>query len=361
MQSYKKNRNFANFFSETMIISDLHTALLPYLEATPRGQVFVLTDANVASYYPTIVGEFPHYIVQAGDSHKSLHSVEMVWQFLLENGATRDALLLNVGGGMITDLGGFVAATYMRGIRCVNIPTSLLAMVDASTGGKTGINILGVKNLVGTFTMPLATLVDPSFLDTLPAEELLSGYAEMLKHGLIADPTHFNALLALELQMPYSELFAPLLSDSIQVKRQIVSADFQEKGLRKALNFGHTIGHAIEESYAEQRRAVAHGYCVLWGMVAELYLSVIKMGCPRNVLTQMSHLMISLYGRPECNCRQVETLKHWMLKDKKNFVEASSSRPQISFTLLRNIGETVVDQTVSDSELDEALEYLFSL
>ena len=361
MQSYKKNRNFANFFSETMIISDLHTALLPYLEATPRGQVFVLTDANVASYYPTIVGEFPHYIVQAGDSHKSLHSVEMVWQFLLENGATRDALLLNVGGGMITDLGGFVAATYMRGIRCVNIPTSLLAMVDASTGGKTGINILGVKNLVGTFTMPLATLVNPSFLDTLPAEELLSGYAEMLKHGLIADPTHFNALLALELQMPYSELLAPLLADSIQIKQRIVASDFQEKGVRKALNFGHTIGHAIEETYAEQRRAVAHGYCVLWGMVAELYLSVIKMGCPRNVLTQMSHLMISLYGRPECNCRQVETLKHWMLKDKKNFVEASSSRPQISFTLLRNVGETVVDQTVSDSELDEALEYLFSL
>ena len=361
MQSYKKNRNFANFFSETMIISDLHTALLPYLEATPRGQVFVLTDANVASYYPTIVGEFPHYIVQAGDSHKSLHSVEMVWQFLLENGATRDALLLNVGGGMITDLGGFVAATYMRGIRCVNIPTSLLAMVDASTGGKTGINILGVKNLVGTFTMPLATLVDPSFLDTLPAEELLSGYAEMLKHGLIADPTHFNALLALELQMPYSELLAPLLADSIQIKQRIVASDFQEKGVRKALNFGHTIGHAIEETYAEQRRAVAHGYCVLWGMVAELYLSVIKMGCPRNVLTQMSHLMISLYGRPECNCRQVETLKHWMLKDKKNFIEASSSRPQISFTLLRNVGETVVDQTVSDSELDEALEYLFSL
>ena len=344
-----------------MIISDLHTALLPYLEATPNKQVFVLTDANVASCYPTLIGKYPHCILPAGDNNKSLHSVELVWQFLLENGATRDALLLNIGGGMITDLGGFVAATYMRGIRCVNIPTSLLAMVDASTGGKTGINILGLKNLVGTFTQPSATLIYPPFLNTLSENEILSGYAEMLKHGLIADPAHFYALLAIEFQMPYSELFAPLLSDSIQVKRQIVSADFQEKGLRKALNFGHTIGHAIEESYAVQGRTVAHGYCVLWGMVAELYLSVIKMGCPRNVLTQMSHLMISLYGRPECNCRQVETLKHWMLKDKKNFVEASSSRPQISFTLLRNIGETVVDQTVSDSELDEALEYLFSL
>ena len=344
-----------------MIISDLHTALLPYLEATPNKQFFVLTDANVASCYPTLIGKYPHCILPAGDNNKSLHSVELVWQFLLENGATRDALLLNIGGGMITDLGGFVAATYMRGIRCVNIPTSLLAMVDASAGGKTGINILGLKNLVGTFTQPSATLIYPPFLNTLSENEILSGYAEMLKHGLIADPAHFYALLAIELQMPYSELFAPLLSDSIQVKRQIVSADFQEKGLRKALNFGHTIGHAIEESYAVQGRTVAHGYCVLWGMVAELYLSVIKMGCPRNVLTQMSHLMISLYGRPECNCRQVETLKHWMLKDKKNFVEASSSRPQISFTLLRNVGETVVDQTVSDSELDEALEYLFSL
>lgn len=344
-----------------MIISDLHTALLPYLEATPNKQVFVLTDANVASCYPTLIGKYPHCILPAGDHNKSLHSVELVWQFLLENGATRDALLLNIGGGMITDLGGFVAATYMRGIRCVNIPTSLLAMVDASTGGKTGINILGLKNLVGTFTQPSATLIYPPFLNTLSENEILSGYAEMLKHGLIADPAHFYALLAIELQMPYSELFAPLLSDSIQVKQQIVSADFQEKGLRKALNFGHTIGHAIEESYAVQGRTVAHGYCVLWGMVAELYLSVIKMGCPRNVLTQMSHLMISLYGRPECNCRQVETLKHWMLKDKKNFIEASSSRPQISFTLLRNVGETVVDQTVSDSELDEALEYLFSL
>ena len=361
MQSYKKNRNFANFFSETMIISDLHTSLRPYLEATPKGQVFVLTDANVASCYPKIVEEFVHYVLPAGDSHKSIQSVEMVWQFLLDNGATRDALLLNIGGGMITDLGGFVAATYMRGIRCVNIPTSLLAMVDASTGGKTGINMLGLKNLIGTFTTPLTTLIYPPFLNTLPNEEILSGFAEMLKHGLIANPEHFYALLAAELQMPYSELFAPLLEDSIRVKQQIVDSDFLEKGLRKVLNFGHTIGHAIEESYAAQGRIVAHGYCVMWGMVAELYLSVVKLGCPRELLAQMSHLMISLYGCPECNCRQVESLKQWMIKDKKNFVDAVSAQPKISFTLLRNLGEVAVNQTVSDSELDEAIAYLFSL
>ena len=161
--------------------------------------------------------------------------------------------------------------------------------------------------------------------------------------------------------MPYSELFAPLLEDSIRVKQQIVDSDFLEKGQRKALNFGHTIGHAIEESYAAQGRIVAHGYCVMWGMVAELYLSVVKLGCPRELLAQMSHLMISLYGRPECNCRQVESLKQWMIKDKKNFVDVVSAQPKISFTLLRNIGEVAVNQTVSDSELDEAIAYLFSL
>ena len=361
MQSYKKNRNFANFFDETMIISDLHTALSSFLAATPTGQVFVLTDADVASCYPMLVGDLPCCVLPAGDENKSIVSAEKVWQFLLEHGATRDALLLNIGGGMITDLGGFVAATYMRGIRCVNIPTSLLAMVDASRGGKTGINALGVKNLVGTFTQPLATLIYLPFLDSLPAKEILSGYAEMLKHALIASAEHLRALLAAELQMPYSELFAPLLAESVQIKQAIVSSDFKESGQRKALNFGHTIGHAIEESYAAQGRAVAHGYCVMWGMVAELYLSVVQLGCPREVLTQMSHLMISLYGRPQCNCRQVETLKQWMRKDKKNFVAPGQGQPHISFTLLRNVGDAVVDQTVSDAYLDEALEYLFSL
>ena len=350
MQSYKKNRNFANFLKRRMIISDLHTALLSYLKESPIGQVFVLTDANVASHIPAILCDYPTLIIAAGEENKSLESAEKVWNFLLTHGATRQALLINIGGGMVTDLGGFVAATYMRGIRRINIPTSLLAMVDASTGGKTGINLGGVKNLVGTFTTPLATLIYPPLLSTLPARELLSGYAEMLKHGLIADAQHWHDLLRCEIHTDCWKELGALVEDSIRIKENIVSSDFNEQNLRKALNFGHTIGHAIEEAYAAQSRPIAHGYCVLWGMVAELYLSVIKQGLPREILTQMSHLMLTYYGRPECNCKEQEQLIEWMRKDKKNTANAEGEK-EIIFTLLRQIGEPVINQTATTEEI----------
>ena len=345
------------------------TQLPTLLADLPKGQLFVLTDSHTAEYCLPLLAEFigdmPYHLltIEAGERSKTLTSVQRVWDFLLQHRATREALLINLGGGMVTDLGGFAAATYMRGIRFVNIPTTLLAMVDASSGGKTGINYQGVKNGIGTFTAPLATLFYPPFLLTLPPAEWLSGYAEMLKHGLIMDAKHWHTLLAYDIltTAPQLSQLTTLLNDTIRIKQQVVDADFREQGLRRILNFGHTIGHAIEESYAEQGRSVQHGYCVMWGMVAELYLSVIKLGCPREALTQMSHLMIAAYGRPECNCRQVDALKQWMLKDKKNFVDQSTTQPQISFTLLRNIGDAVVNQTVTDDELSEALEYLFSL
>ena len=353
-----------------MIIFDLHTALLPYLETTPDGQVFVLVDTQTAVSCLPLVSEaikgVPFHIITipAGESNKSLHTVQHVWDVLFEHHATRQALLLNIGGGMVTDIGGFVAATYMRGIRCVNIPTSLLAMVDASSGGKTGFNYQGIKNLIGTFTQPLATLIYPPFLRTLPPAELLSGYAEMLKHGLIADREHFYALLA-ALDAQWEDL-SSLIAPSIAIKEDVVSSDFNEKNRRKILNFGHTIGHAIEEAYAAQSRPVAHGYCVMWGMVAELYLSVICLGFSREVLSQMSHLMLVNYGRPECDCRQRDQLIERMLHDKKNLVQeiqpsGLDASININFTLLRQIGEPLTDQFVTIDELNEALEYLFSL
>ena len=345
------------------------TQLSTLFSDLPEGQLFVLTDSHTKEHclplFVDFIGETPYHLLtlEAGEKSKNLASVQVVWDFLFKHRATREAVLVNLGGGMVTDLGGFAAATYMRGIRFVNIPTTLLAMVDASSGGKTGINYQGVKNGIGTFTAPLATLFYPPFLLTLPPAEWVSGYAEMLKHGLIMDAKHWHTLLAYDIltTAPQLSQLTTLLNDTIRIKQQVVDADFREQGLRRILNFGHTIGHAIEESYAEQGRSVQHGYCVMWGMVAELYLSVIKLGCPREALTQMSHLMIAAYGRPECNCRQVDALKQWMLKDKKNFVDQSTTQPQISFTLLRNIGDAVVNQTVTDDELSEALEYLFSL
>lgn len=345
-----------------MIVSDLHSALMPYLEKTPAGQVFVLVDEHTAAKcMPMLVAALDgvtakSITIKAGEEQKTLATVEQIWGAMYEHHATREALLINLGGGMVTDLGGFAAATYMRGIRYVNIPTSLLAMVDASAGGKTGFNYRGVKNMIGSFAQPEQTLVYMPLLESLPVKEWLSGYAEMLKHGLLDSPEHWNKLLALDVNDEKCSISSGLLAENMAVKERIVAADPTEKGLRKLLNLGHTVGHAIEEAYHADGRSVPHGYCVLWGMVAELYLSVVKMGLDKQVLTQMSSVMLEYYGRPECNCKERERLVEWMMRDKKNKVAG-----EIIFSLLRAIGDGVVDQTVTREELDEAMEYLFSM
>lgn len=351
------------------------TYLHSILANLPKGQLFMLTDSHTAEYCLPIladsIGENPYHLrtIEAGEQSKNLASVQAVWDFLFKHRATREALLINLGGGMITDLGGFAAATYMRGIRFVNIPTTLLAMVDASSGGKTGIDYNGIKNGIGTFTQPLATLIHPNFLRTLPATELLSGFAEMLKHALIASPEEWIRLLQLaQEELPQAQFVAALserglLHNSIAIKEKVVAEDPREAGMRKILNFGHTIGHAIEStmlhhttpSYTTLHYA-SHGYCVLWGMVAEVYLSVVHAGCPREVLQQLTQIMLQWYGRPQCDCKQREQLIQRMYQDKKN--EANHSP---NFTLLRALGEPIINQHLSDTDINEALEYLFSL
>ena len=345
------------------------------LSNLPQGQLFVLTDSHTTEcclpLLAEFIGDMPYHLltIEAGERSKTLTSVQRVWDFLLQHRATREALLINLGGGMITDLGGFAAATYMRGIRFVNIPTTLLAMVDASSGGKTGIDYNGIKNGIGTFTQPLATLIHPNFLRTLPATELLSGFAEMLKHALIASQEEWIRLLQLaQEELPQAQFVAALserglLRNSIAIKEQVVAQDPREAGLRKTLNFGHTVGHAIEStmlhhttpSYTTLHYA-SHGYCVLWGMVAEVYLSVVHAGCPREVLQQLTQIMLQWYGRPQCDCKQREELIQRMYQDKKN---EANTLP--NFTLLRAVGEPIINQHLSDADINEALEYLFSL
>ena len=333
----------------------------------PQGQLFVLTDSHTKEHclplFDEFIGDIPYHVLtlEAGEEHKNLASVQVVWDFLLKHHATREAILINLGGGMITDLGGFAAATYMRGIRFVNIPTTLLAMVDASSGGKTGFDYQGVKNAIGTFTPPLATLIHPEYLHTLPAKELLSGFAEMLKHALIASKEEWVKLLRLAQEELQQDKWVEALSTtgalqtSMAIKEKVVEQDPRETGWRKILNFGHTIGHAIE-SAALDNNPQPHGYCVLWGMVAEVYLSVVKLGCPRDILQQLTQLMLQYYGRPQCNCKQREQLIQRMYQDKKN-----SANQTPNFTLLRAVGEPVINQYVTQPEIDEALEYLFSL
>ncbi len=352
-------------------LTHLHTLLADL----PKGQLFVLTDSHTAEYCLPIladsIGQIPYHLltIEAGEQSKNLASVQAVWDFMLKHRATREALLINLGGGMITDLGGFAAATYMRGIRFVNIPTTLLAMVDASSGGKTGVDYQGIKNVIGTFTPPVATLIHPDFLRTLPSTELLSGFAEMLKHALIASPKEWIKLLQLAQEELPQEQFVEALSStgalqaSIQIKENVVSQDPREAGMRKILNFGHTVGHAIESTMLHHTTPhytmlhhTSHGYCVLWGMVAEVYLSVVHTSCPREVLQQLTQIMLQWYGRPQCDCKQREELIARMYQDKKN----SANYPP-NFTLLQEVGKPLINQYVKESDIDEALEYLFSI
>lgn len=293
------------------------------------------------------------------EEKKSLETVQQIWDFLFAHGITRRGLLICIGGGVLTDLGGFAAATYKRGIDYVNVPTTLLAMIDASTGGKTGVNYGGLKNSIGCFAPPVETLIWTGWLQTLPAKEMLSGFGEMLKTGLIVEGL-WSALMRYDLDTMPLETLKPLIAQCVEAKERIVAADPKEEGLRKVLNFGHTFGHALEEIQMVNGQSSngtwLHGYAVVYGMIAELYLSVTKVGCSKEPLQQLTQVMLHYYGKPDCKCSDREALIALMQQDKKNECTA-----QINCTLIQHIGSPLVNQVITPEEAHEALEYLFSL
>ena len=290
-------------------------------------------------------------IIGAEDVHKNLETLASVWQALSEQGATRHSLLINLGGGMVTDLGGFAAATFKRGIAYINIPTTLLSMVDASVGGKTGINFNGLKNEIGVFAPASSVLLETEFLRSLDAHNFFSGYAEMLKHGLISTPEHLAELLSFDTeQIDYAALKA-MVGRSVQVKENIVEQDPKEHGIRKALNLGHTIGHAFESLALAENRPVLHGYAVAWGIVCELYLSHIKTGFPKEKMRQTIQFIKENYGAFAFNCKQYDRLYELMLHDKKNTAGI------INFTLLKEVGDICLNQTADKETIFEVLDF----
>ncbi len=293
----------------------------------------------------------PVITIGATDACKNVESLTHVWKALGEGGGSRRSILVNVGGGMVTDLGGFAASTFKRGIRFVNVPTTLLAMVDASVGGKTGINFNGLKNEVGVFNNALHVVIDTGFLATLDDLNIRSGYAEMLKHGLISNTSDWAELLNFDLNNPNLSQLSEILKKNILVKERIVMQDPHEKGLRKALNVGHTVGHAFESFALTSGRPVLHGYAVAWGMVCELYLSVVKAGFPKDKMRQTVAFIRQNYGTLEFGCNDYEKLYELMTHDKKN------TRGFINFTLLGDIGDIRLDQTASHDEIFEALDF----
>ena len=305
--------------------------------------------------------------LEIDEAHKSLEMVQCIWDFFFAQGLTRRGLVLCAGGGVLTDIAGFAAATYKRGMDYINIPTTLLAMVDASAGGKTGINYHGLKNSIGAFHAPVETIICPAWLHTLPAKEMLSGFGEMLKTGLIASQESrvksqdylWEALLRYDLNSMDIKELTPMIEACSRVKEDIVTRDPKEEGLRKVLNLGHTFGHALEEVTGYRLRVTGtmpHGYAVVYGLIAELYLSVTKLSCPKEPLQQLTQLMLHYYGKPECKCSDRERLIALMQQDKKNERTAD-----INCTLLRNLGSPVINQVITPDEANEALDYLFSL
>ncbi len=342
------------------------------IEACRPDRLLVLTDENTQAHCWPMISRFPcmttatAVTIPSGDENKTLESLSQVWSALQKGGATRHSLLVNLGGGMLTDLGGFAASTFKRGMRFINIPTTLLAMVDASVGGKTGVNFGGLKNEIGVFSEAQAVIIDTDFLRTLDHENLLSGYAEMLKHGLLDTTEHWAQLLKspfTPLSLPLYCSFAPLLQRSIAVKERIVEADPHEKGLRKALNLGHTFGHAFEEwsfrssGVQEFRssgvRPLLHGYAVAYGLICELYLSTVKCGFLIEKMRQTVQFIRENYAADlHFTCDDYPELLHLMQHDKKNVAGT------INFTLLADIGDIRLDQTATEAEIREALDFL---
>ena len=341
-----------------MICTDLIKAIESIAARYEAQQVGIVSDAAVM--LDAVTSRYPTLRIAVSEEEKSLDTVQLIWDFLFAHGITRRGLLICIGGGVLTDIGGFAAATYKRGIDYVNVPTTLLAMIDASSGGKTGINYGGLKNSIGCFAPPVETLICPDWLKSLPANQWLSGFGEMLKTGLVSESSLWYHLLRYDLEKMDSEALKPLIAQCVAAKKRIVEADPKEEGLRKVLNFGHTFGHALEEISIQKSDVssppLLHGYAVVYGMIAELYLSVVKLGCPKEPLQQLTQVMLHYYGKPQCKCSDRAALVALMQQDKKNERTA-----QINCTLIQDIGLPLINQVITPEEAHEALEYLFSL
>ena len=337
--------------------SNITVDLVEVLKNTNYDKLFVLTDEHTDKQcYPLIdavpvIQQAKRVVIPANDSNKNIENLTHVWKFLTANGATRHSLLINLGGGMITDLGGFAAATYKRGIAYINIPTTLLGSVDAAVGGKTGINFEGYKNEIGAFYPALHIIISAEFLNTLTPKDILSGYAEMIKHGLLDSKDIWDRTINFNLQAIDYSILNDLVMESVLIKQRIVEKDPYEKNIRKALNLGHTIGHAFESFALDNDRAVPHGYAVAWGLVAELYLSHKLCNFPKQTLDVVTEFIRENYGTFDFNREDYDTLYQLMIHDKKNVGNT------INFTLLADVGDIKIDQTADREMIEEALYY----
>lgn len=346
---------------QLIFTNNVARAIDDYVASTQPPQVFVHVDTNTAKFVMPILLSLSKAVQQAtviqspaGDTSKNLQSLSNIWQKLSDARATRKALLINLGGGVVTDMGALAASTYKRGIDVINVPTTLLGAVDAAVGGKTGINFNGIKNHIGTFFPANAVIISTTFFQTLTQLEMLSGYAEMIKHALLKDAATFNDVMRYDVTLPpvNPDALLGLLKESVLIKKDIVDRDPQENNLRKALNLGHTVGHALETFAMNDRRSpISHGMAVAQGLVVETILSHLHTGLDSDTVHRLAAYVKKNYGPYMISCDDYPRLLDYMSQDKKN-----ASASQINFTLLKAPGDFVINQILEPGQITAALD-----
>lgn len=328
-----------------------------FLSKQAYSSIFIIMDENIMDHcWPKLFKESELLrnaeilLVEPGEAQKDIEIVIQLWQALSEYEADRSSLIVNFGGGMITDLGGFIASTFKRGLDFINIPTSLLSMVDASVGGKTGINLSHYKNQIGVFSQAKAIFIQDSFLDTLDDKQIKNGFSEMLKHGLIANINHWAALT--QLSEINSNSVASFIPDSIMIKKEIVELDPLEKGIRKSLNFGHTIGHLFETwSLQKDAQPLLHGEAIAIGIIIESYLSTKKVGLSWAEFEGIKNYISKLYNKFPITDKFLLEFESIVNQDKKK------KGKKLNFTFVPQVGSFIIDQDCSMEEIKESIIY----
>ncbi len=340
--------------SPIFIGCDLMGEISTLIDIKKYSKAFVITDQNTKPLFlKKLMVLLPlnsdFIVLPSGEEAKNIENIQKIWKRLADGYYDRKSLVINLGGGVIGDMGGFAAATFMRGIDFVNIPTTLLSQVDASVGGKTGIGFAGIKNLIGTFDQPIAVIVDTDALSTLPKREFLSGFAEIIKHGLVADKEHFERVTAKRPLEFSKEELAEIISKAIQLKIDVVKSDPTESGRRKVLNFGHTIGHAIEALSLETNNPLLHGEAVSIGMVAEAKISYLMKLLSEKDLKVVEQVLVKADLPVSIPNFKKDSILNKMKLDKKN------EKGKVNFTLLQGIGKAIINQSVTSSIVNQVL------
>ncbi len=337
---------------------DAYTKLNQFIASYNPSKIFVLVDENTHEHCAQILlqtiettKEIEVIEIESGEENKNLDTCSGVWHALTELGADRKSLLINLGGGVITDLGGFVASCFKRGIAFVNIPTTLLSMVDASVGGKTGVDLGVLKNQIGLFSDPEMVLIDFNYLKTVSEVEIISGLAEIIKYGITYDVKLWNEIVGFK-ELSVSNI-SKLIHRSIEIKNEVVTEDPKEAGLRKILNYGHTLGHAIESYFLESdhKTKLTHGEAIAVGMITEGYISEKLLSFPAEKLKNIKDFIISVYGKIEINKEDYQPIMDLLIHDKKNV------GGQVNFVLLNDFESFKLDCKVEKDLIIEALDY----